>query len=122
MTDFTRVPTKLPEAVKRMQALEEFRASASFQELTVEERSMPGVLAATLAQLAASPDTPADVVPRLLAVFDELAAWNDLEVDNLLAVDVIEVIDPADLDRIRPLVGENLMRVVADSEERWRGL
>ena len=63
--------------------------------------------------------TPRDVATRLLVVLDELAAWNDPDVDNLLEVDVIELIDPMDLERLRPLFGENLRRLVTDSEDRW---
>ena len=66
--------------------------------------------------------TPTEVVTKLLAVLDDLAGWKDLDVDNLLEVDVIEVVDPVDLERLRPLLGENLMRVVEDSEERWGGV
>ena len=119
MTDFVLVPSKVPEAIKRMDAVPEFRASHGFAALSSEERVMPGVIAATFGTLAMSQGTPPEVASRLLAVLDELAAWNDLDVDNLLEVEVIELIDPVDLQRLRPLFGENLMRVVADSEERW---
>ena len=122
MTDFVLVPSKLPDAVKRMKAVPEFRASQSFRDLSSEDRALAGVIAATFGRLATSPATPDDVATRLLAVLDELAAWNDLDVDNLLEVDVIELIDPVDLQRLRPLVGENLMRLVADSEQRWAGV
>jgi len=119
VTDFVLVPSKEPDAVKRMNAVPEFRASASFQDLTSEEREIPGVVAATFGRLAMDSTTPSDVATRLLEVLDELAAWNDLDVDNLLEVDVIELIDPADLERLRPLFGENLRRLVTDSEDRW---
>jgi hypothetical protein len=119
MTDFVLVPSKLPDAVNRMTAVPEFRASQPFQDLTAEERAMSWVIAATFGRLAMSSATPVAVATRLLAVLDELAAWNDLDVDNLLQVEIIELIDPTDLQRLRSLFGENLMRVVADSEERW---
>ena len=119
MTDFVLVPSKEPDAVKRMNAVPEFRASQFFQDLTSEERAIPGIVAATFGRLAMNSATPPDVVTRLLAVLDELAAWNDVEVDNLLEVDVIELIDPVDLERLRPLFGESLSRVAADSEQRW---
>lgn len=122
MTDFVLVPSRLPDALKRMKAVPEFRASQPFEDLSSEGRAIPGVIAATFGKLAMSSATPAEVATRLLAVLDELAAWNDLDVDNLLEVDVIELIDLVDLQRLRPLFGENLMRVLADSEERWRGV
>ena len=88
----------------------------------MDERAMPGVMAATFGGLAMSSATQPDLANRLLAVLDELAAWNDVDVDNLLEVEVIELIDPVDLQRLHPLFGENLRRVVADSEERWRSV
>ena len=121
MTDFILVPSRVPEALERMTDVDAFRASASFNDLTPEERSIPGVVTASFTQFALNSGTPSEVALQLLQVLEDLAALEDLDVDNLLMVDAIEMIDPADLERMRPQFGAALNRLVADSEARWAG-
>jgi hypothetical protein len=59
------------------------------------------------------------VATETLGVLEELAGWQDLDVDNLIALDVVEVLDPELLNRLRSRWGPSMTRVFADSERRW---
>ena len=119
MTDFILVPSRVPEAVQRLIALPAFARSRRFAYLHDEDLELSTVVAGAFGSFLSEPATSQADADAALALLDELASWDDRDVDGILMVGVIESIDPEPLARLRPMMGKRLQWLVDEVEEFW---
>jgi hypothetical protein len=113
VTDFILVPSRVPEAVQRMLALPAFARSERFGQLDEGDLKLSTIVADAFGSFLIDPTTSLADVDAALALLDELASWNDSDVDGLLHVGVVEALNAADMRRLGPRFGSHFERLIA---------
>jgi hypothetical protein len=120
VTDFILVPSRRPEAVRRLIALPVFARSERFGYLDKEELELSTIVADAFGSFLTDPATSSEDVHAALALLDELAGWNAPDVDGLIQSGVLGALDTAFMVRFRPRFGRHFERLV--SRSGWKQL
>jgi hypothetical protein len=108
MSDFVVVPSRVPEAMQRIIDLEKFRQSAPYVGLGASDRSLPHLLFGAFGMYLLDRSQPEASTIAAMQQLNLLAGWQDPDVNGHIVVDVLELFDAADWDRLHQHANEPL--------------
>lgn len=97
-----------------MLALPAFARSERFGRLDEEDLKLSTIVADAFGSFVIDPATSLADVDAALALLEDLASWNDYDVDGLLQVGVVKAPETADLLRLGPQFGSHFERLVSE--------